>query len=224
MCRRAFGVGTTTPLIVRGKAPILSWTPQRLLPASEDTQARLLDLYQHTDAKLAAALQERVRLARMGGTNATEDPMTEQAVLGMPAATRVRTYFADTAGAAVASSIDPYFFTETALPARIVALRLFYPLRYIYDPVAGVFRGNLTLANIGDTTFAGPFTILFPKLPPGVTVANPTGFDGQGRPFIRVSGPLPPKFTIRVPIARRNPLHVEMSTFFIGFPATVLLG
>src|SRR5215813_8551820 len=55
----AFGVGTITPLIVRGKAPILSWTPQRLLPASEDTQARLLDLYQRTDAKLAAALEER---------------------------------------------------------------------------------------------------------------------------------------------------------------------
>src|SRR5215813_3131563 len=66
---RALGVGTITPLIVRGKAPILSWAPQRLLPASEDTQARLLDLYQHTDAKLAAALGERMRLARMGETS-----------------------------------------------------------------------------------------------------------------------------------------------------------
>jgi uncharacterized protein (DUF1501 family) len=97
---RAFGVGTITPLIVRGWAPILSWTPQRLLPASEDTQARLLDLYQHTDAKLAAALEERIRLARMGGTGVTEDPMTEQAALGMPAGARVRAFFADTAGAA----------------------------------------------------------------------------------------------------------------------------
>jgi uncharacterized protein (DUF1501 family) len=97
---RAFGVGTITPLIVRGKAPILSWTPQRLLPASEDTQARLLDLYQHTDAKLAAALEERIRLARMGGTSVTEDPLNEQAALGMPVAARVRTFFAETAGAA----------------------------------------------------------------------------------------------------------------------------
>jgi uncharacterized protein (DUF1501 family) len=97
---RAFGVGAVTPLIVRGKAPVLSWAPQRLLPASEDTQARLLDLYQHTDAKLAAALEERIRLAHMGGTRATEDPLTEQAALGMPAAARIRTFFSDTAGAA----------------------------------------------------------------------------------------------------------------------------
>jgi uncharacterized protein (DUF1501 family) len=97
---RAFGVGTITPLIVRGKAPILSWTPQRLLPASEDTQARLLDLYQHTDAKLAAALEERIRLAHMGGVSAVEDSMSEQTALGMPVAARIRTFFADTAGAA----------------------------------------------------------------------------------------------------------------------------
>ena len=51
---RAFAVGPVTPLVVRGQAPVLSWTPPRLLPASDDTQARLLDLYRHTDPKLAA--------------------------------------------------------------------------------------------------------------------------------------------------------------------------
>jgi uncharacterized protein (DUF1501 family) len=96
----AIGIGTITPLIVRGKAPILSWAPQRLLPASEDTQARLLDLYQHTDAKLAATLAERMRLAALGGTKASEDPMTEEAALRTPAPARIRAYFAETAGAA----------------------------------------------------------------------------------------------------------------------------
>lgn len=97
---RAIGIGTITPLIVRGKAPILSWAPQRLLPASEDTQARLLDLYQHTDAKLAAALAERQRLAALGGTGVTVDPMSEQSLLRGPVLARVRAYFAETAGAA----------------------------------------------------------------------------------------------------------------------------
>src|SRR5262249_28030694 len=46
---RALGVGPVTPLVVRGRAPVISWTPQQTLPASDDTQARLLDLYQHTD-------------------------------------------------------------------------------------------------------------------------------------------------------------------------------
>jgi len=99
-CGRAIGIGTITPLIVRGKAPILSWAPQRLLPASEDTQARLLDLYQHTDAKLAAALAERQRLAALGGTGVTVDPMSEQSLLRGPVLARIRAYFAETAGAA----------------------------------------------------------------------------------------------------------------------------
>jgi uncharacterized protein (DUF1501 family) len=97
---RAIGIGTITPLIVRGKAPILSWAPQRLLPASEDTQARLLDLYQHTDVKLAAALAERQRLAALGGTGVTVDPMSEQSLLRGPVLARIRAYFAETAGAA----------------------------------------------------------------------------------------------------------------------------
>jgi uncharacterized protein (DUF1501 family) len=63
---RAIGVGPVTPLVVRGKAPVMSWVPQQLLPASDDTQARLLDLYQHTDPRLAVALEARMRLAALG--------------------------------------------------------------------------------------------------------------------------------------------------------------
>ena len=96
---RAFGVGSITPLIVRGKAPILSWAPQKLLPASEDTQARLLELYQHTDPKLAAALAERIRLAALGGTASMDDPTFEES-LRSPGIARIRAYFAETTGAA----------------------------------------------------------------------------------------------------------------------------
>jgi uncharacterized protein (DUF1501 family) len=71
---RALGVGAVTPLVVRGRAPVLSWVPQKLLPASDDTQARLLDLYQHTDPKLAVALQARMRLAALGDTGAKDEP------------------------------------------------------------------------------------------------------------------------------------------------------
>src|SRR5436305_11862442 len=50
---RALGIGAVTPLVVRGSAPVMTWVPQKLLPASEDTQNRPLDLYQHTDPKRA---------------------------------------------------------------------------------------------------------------------------------------------------------------------------
>ena len=55
--QQSFAVGPVTPLVVRGSAPIMSWAPQRLLPASDDTQMRLLDLYRHTDADLAAVFE-----------------------------------------------------------------------------------------------------------------------------------------------------------------------
>src|SRR5262249_32475887 len=56
---RAFAVGPVTPLVVRGPAPMLSWSPRRALPASDDTIMRLLDLYRHTDANFARALKTR---------------------------------------------------------------------------------------------------------------------------------------------------------------------
>jgi uncharacterized protein (DUF1501 family) len=94
--RQGFAVGPVTPLVVRGSAPILSWTPQRLAPASDDTVGRLLGLYQHTDPMLARVLQERMGLtaiARAGGMD------TKPAQLP-GGADRVRTYFAESAGAA----------------------------------------------------------------------------------------------------------------------------
>jgi uncharacterized protein (DUF1501 family) len=97
---RALGVGAVTPLVVRGRAPVMSWVPQKLLPASDDTRGRLLDLYQHTDPKLAVALEARMRLAALGPTAMSDDPMSEDAALPAPGIARVRAYAAEVAGAA----------------------------------------------------------------------------------------------------------------------------
>jgi uncharacterized protein (DUF1501 family) len=78
----------------------MSWVPQQLLPASDDTQARLLDLYQHTDPKLAAALEARIRLAALGGTGGIDASMSNGASLPPPGIARVRAYFAEAAGTA----------------------------------------------------------------------------------------------------------------------------
>jgi uncharacterized protein (DUF1501 family) len=96
---RAFAVGPVTPLVVRGPAPVMSWVPQRLLPASEDTQARLLDLYRHTDAKLAHALEGRrdlLAVGRAGGIPAVIPPEDERTA----GIARVRQYFVDVASTA----------------------------------------------------------------------------------------------------------------------------
>src|SRR5262249_10247688 len=88
-----------TPPVVRGQAPVMSWAPQQLLPASEDTQARLLDLYRHTDTKLAAALEARIQLAALGRAGGIADAAPNAAQLP-PGIARVRAFFAEAAGTA----------------------------------------------------------------------------------------------------------------------------
>jgi uncharacterized protein (DUF1501 family) len=97
---RVLGVGSVTPLVVRGRAPVLSWVPQRLLPASADTQSRLLDLYLHTDPKLAAALEARMRLAALGPATVSDASMVDGVPLAAAGINGVRAYFAEAAGAA----------------------------------------------------------------------------------------------------------------------------
>jgi uncharacterized protein (DUF1501 family) len=99
--QRAFAVGPVTPLVVRGPAPVMSWTPRRIQPASEDTMARLLDLYHHTDTELARAIESRmdlVTLARAGDPAALAPTEGQPLPQGFPA--QVRAYFVDAAGTA----------------------------------------------------------------------------------------------------------------------------
>ena len=59
---RGLGVGPTAPLVIRGPAPALGWSPPGgLAPAGADLTERVLDLYAHRDpmlgGRLAAALE-----------------------------------------------------------------------------------------------------------------------------------------------------------------------
>jgi uncharacterized protein (DUF1501 family) len=97
--RSAFAVGPVTPLVVRGSAPVLSWTPPKLPPATDDTAMRLLDLYRHTDPALARVMEERMGLAAIARVDGMDQPMkNSQPAPGGGA--RVRAYFAEATGAA----------------------------------------------------------------------------------------------------------------------------
>ena len=93
--RGAFGVGPIAPLVVRGPAPVLSWTPRRLPPTAEDTMTRLLDLYRHTDPALARVLEERLGLAAIARAGGMDGEQPRAAGAG-----QVRAYFAESAGTA----------------------------------------------------------------------------------------------------------------------------
>ncbi len=94
--REAFAVGPVTPLVARGSAPVLSWTPPRLPPASDDTMMRLLELYNHTDPALARVLEERAGLTAIARAGGMDKPGQKPAA----GVAQVRAYFAESAGAA----------------------------------------------------------------------------------------------------------------------------
>jgi uncharacterized protein (DUF1501 family) len=99
---KIFAVGPVTPLIARGAAPVLSWSPQHAMPASEDTVARLLALYRQQDATLARTLEDNSKLAAIekAGGMAQQKP-------GGPGPGQVRAYFAEVAGSAAKFLAQP---------------------------------------------------------------------------------------------------------------------
>jgi uncharacterized protein (DUF1501 family) len=106
--RRTFAVGPITPLVVRGQAPVLSRVPPRLPPVSDDTTTRLLDLYRHSDPKLAQVLEERISLASLGPAASSDRKPGEMGpAVQVGDINQVRAYFAEAAGAAAKFLANP---------------------------------------------------------------------------------------------------------------------
>ncbi len=84
---RGLALDAVVPLVMRGKAPVLSWIPQvNATPLRESTISRLMDLYAETDPILARAFAEGIAMERTGSANPT--PATaEKSGTPAPAAT-----------------------------------------------------------------------------------------------------------------------------------------
>ncbi|MDB5374523.1 MAG: hypothetical protein JWP04_3165 [Belnapia sp.] len=59
---KGLAIAPTIPVILQGGAPVETWQRQAFAYADDDTVARLLDLYEARDPKLAAALRDGVLL------------------------------------------------------------------------------------------------------------------------------------------------------------------
>lgn len=103
--KRAFAVGPVTPLVARGPAPVLAWSPRRVLPASDDTIMRLIELYRHTDPEFARVLEDRSRLAALSQEGAVGQKPNAQ-IAGSNIA-QVRTYFVEAVGTAAKFLAQP---------------------------------------------------------------------------------------------------------------------
>jgi uncharacterized protein (DUF1501 family) len=106
---RVFAVGPVTPLVVRGPAPMLSWSPRRILPASDDTVTRLLDLYRHSDVNFARVLEGRMKLAAVAPADAMEAKPAGQVSgpVSGPTIPQLRAYFSEAVGTAAKFLAQP---------------------------------------------------------------------------------------------------------------------
>jgi uncharacterized protein (DUF1501 family) len=102
---RAFAVGPVTPLVVRGPAPVLSWSPRQVLPASDDTIMRLLDLYRHTDVNFARVLEGRTKLAGIELAGSIDQKPAGQ--ISAPDLAQLRAYFSEAVGTAAKFLAQP---------------------------------------------------------------------------------------------------------------------
>jgi uncharacterized protein (DUF1501 family) len=102
---RAFAVGPVTPLVVRGPAPVLSWSPRRILPATDDTVMRLTALYRQTDPEFARILEGSKKLTALVREHGVEQKPTSE-ITG-PNAAQLRAYFAEAVGAAAKFLAEP---------------------------------------------------------------------------------------------------------------------
>jgi uncharacterized protein (DUF1501 family) len=90
------GVGTVTPLILRGEANVLGWSPQRVAEAPEDLAKRVLDLYQHRDPVLAKALTGGIKADQLAkGGSQMEQGGGNPAVMARAAAGAARLMMKD---------------------------------------------------------------------------------------------------------------------------------
>ena len=63
--RSGLAVGSVTPLIMRGPAPVTGWVPSGMASASDDVAQRLLDLYAQRDPVLGQALVQGLGIEKI---------------------------------------------------------------------------------------------------------------------------------------------------------------
>ncbi|MBU3732075.1 MAG: DUF1501 domain-containing protein [Beijerinckiaceae bacterium] len=78
---RGLAVGAVAPLIMRGSAPVLGWSPTNLPPPGEDLTSRLLALYKTNDPVLAGALGQSLETEKIANRERGQAPGGGEAAL-----------------------------------------------------------------------------------------------------------------------------------------------
>lgn len=71
---KGLAIGAVAPLIMRGPAPIMGWSPAHLPASGDDLAMRLLALYRSGDPALAHALTQALATEKMAGRDRSQKP------------------------------------------------------------------------------------------------------------------------------------------------------
>jgi hypothetical protein len=111
-------------------------------------------------------------------------------------------------------------FTSPKKPVPV--LKVYNPVRFIYNPKTKTYDGMFTVINVGTGPATGPSYLIFKKLPAGASIYNGAG--GSGATFVTITGTIPAKHSIHVLVKIRNPLHKPLDHFYfnanIGFSSS----
>jgi hypothetical protein len=100
--------------------------------------------------------------------------------------------------------------------AKAPIIKVFNPLRYTFNPFTRVYRGIMTLVNVGNEVQPGPVFLVFGKLPRGVTIMNATGETSDGKPYMRINKSIGINKAVRLKIKLTNPLRSTLSPFYLS--------
>jgi hypothetical protein len=60
-----------------------------------------------------------------------------------------------------------------------------------FDPATGSYKASVRVENTGNNPVSRNVAVVFPNLPAGVTLQNPSGTDSSGKPYINLRGAIP---------------------------------
>ena len=96
-------------------------------------------------------------------------------------------------------------------------IRIFSPLRFVYDPTTGIYTGNVAVVNTLDIV-AGTFVLVFSIPDPSITMIAPGGVTNPASHqfFITFTGTFTPGQVLRFPIEYSTPLKIPVPTFYLS--------
>jgi hypothetical protein len=122
---------------------------------------------------------------------------------------------------AIADAVDRILDSDVFIKAGSFSapkepeMKVFNPMRFIFNKRTRTYDGVLTLVNIGNDIQPGPVFVIFKRLPNGARLKNADGVTANGKPFMTINkAVIGVGESVKLFIKIRNPLNKPLSLFY----------